>query len=176
MLMGATAHPPEIDRFVDTARRFCKWCESDKNRVPSQKLHFDALRSLADVYRAGYLLPDTDGYEAGTPVRVSKEQRKAVARRLANLPFQHYWTIRNPADFEGDKEAICGDLHDDFLDIYSDVIEGLWLFEQGCVHAAVFSWRTSFGDRWGYRSVSALHALHHYTPEAGEAPAAPQVK
>lgn len=166
--MVARQHPDEIDRFADTARRFCKWCESDKSRVAADKLTFDALRALADVYRAGYLLPDTDRTEIPRAERLTKEQRKAVARKLDKLPFQYYWHLRKPSDFEGHKEPLCGDLLDDYLDIYADVIEGLWLYEKKQVQAAVYVWRVSFGERWGHRAVNALHALHTHALDPGE--------
>lgn len=163
--MAAPQHPQDIDRFADTARRFCKWCESDKSRIAADKLAFDALRALADVYRAGFLLPDTDKSDLSAVERVTREQRKAVARQLEKLPFQYYWRLRKPSDFEGHREPLCGNLLDDCLDIYADVIEGLWLYERKQVQTAVYVWRLSFGERWGHRAVSALHALHSHALE-----------
>jgi hypothetical protein len=164
--MVARQHPDEIDRFADTARRYCKWCESDKSRVAPGKLGFDALRALADVYRAGFLLPDTDKIDILHAERLSKEQRKAIARKLDKLPFQYYWRLSQPSDFEGHKEPVCGDLLDDFLDIYADIIEGLWLYEKNQVQAAVYLWRLRFGEHWGLRAVNALTALHTHALEA----------
>jgi len=170
--MAARPHPSEVDRFADTARRFCKWCESDKDKVPQAKLQFDALRALADVYRAGFLLPDTDPCELPRPQHLGRDQRKAIARKLDKLPFQYYWQQPAPSDFEERKEAVCGDLFDDLLDIYADVIEGLWLFEKDQVQAAVHHWRTSFGQHWGRRAVSALNALHLHALDHPLPPAA----
>jgi hypothetical protein len=158
--MTARPLPSEIDRFVDTARRFCKWCESDKAKIGPDKLQFDALRALADVYRAGFLLPDTDPTELIKPTRLGKDQRKTVARKLEKLPFQYYWRLERPSDFDKPREPQHGDLFDDFLDIYTDVIEGLWLFEDKQIQAAVYFWRLRFAEHWGRRAINALYALH----------------
>ena len=163
--MTARQHPDEVSRFADTARRFCKWCDSDKTRVAADILLFVALRALADVYCAGFLLPDTDAVEMPHVESLTKEERKAVARKLDKLPFQYYWRLPQPADFEGNREPQCGDLLDDYLDIYADIIEGLRLYEGRHVQAAGYVWRLSFGERWGHRAVSALNALHTYALE-----------
>jgi hypothetical protein len=81
------------------------------------------------------------------------------------LPLQYYWEIFAPSDLKGDKEPVCGDLFDDFLDIYADLTDGLWLYDRQHFEMAVFTWRLMFGVHWGRHAVSAMHALHSYEPE-----------
>jgi hypothetical protein len=84
------------------------------------------------------------------------------------LPFQYYWEVFTPTKIESERDPVCGDLFDDFMDIYGDLIQGLWLYERGHIEAAVFSWRQMFGIHWGRHAVGALNALHSYEPPEEE--------
>ncbi len=99
---------------------------------------------------------------------MTPEKRSAIARNLSSLPFQYYWEIFTPSDLDGDKEPVCGDLFDDFQDIYGDLSTGLWLYDRGHVETAAFTWNLMFGVHWGRHAVSAMHALHSFDPDDAE--------
>jgi hypothetical protein len=102
---------------------------------------------------------------APEPPSQTKEERGRLAANLRPLPFQYYWEVFTPTDMDDvDQEPVCGDLFDDFLDIYGDVAEGLWLYDRKHIEAAVFSWSQMFSVHWGRHVVSALHALHSFEP------------
>jgi hypothetical protein len=75
------------------------------------------------------------------------------------MPFQYYWEILEPVAWEPEKPVV-GDLCDDLIDIYSDLREGLNLYDAGNEESAVFYWRLLFRAHWGRHLTSALHALH----------------
>jgi hypothetical protein len=159
-----SSHPVEIDQFAELARAFLAWCDSSHEGKTAQLFHHQALQQLSGVYSAALSLPGVEGREAPDPPRISPEKRSALAKSLAALPLQYYWEIFTPSDLDGDKEPVCGDLFDDFIDIYADLSEGLWLYDRQHLEMAVFTWRLMFGAHWGRHAVSAMHALHSYEP------------
>jgi hypothetical protein len=120
-----SSHPVEIDQFAALARAFLTWCDSSHEVKPAQLFHHQALQQLSGVYAAALALPGVDGREAPDPPRIAPEKRSALIKNFAVLPFQYYWEIFTPSDLDGDKEPVCGDLFDDFIDIYADLSDGL---------------------------------------------------
>ena len=80
------------------------------------------------------------------------------------LPFQYYTEPLEPANLEKEGNVAMGDLFDDFLDIHRDLIDGLWLLDQGHWEAAVFHWR-QLHWHWSNHVIGALHALHLFEAE-----------
>lgn len=64
----------------------------------------------------------------------------------------------NPSDLEGDHSPNCGDLFDDFQDIYADPRNGLATHDEGYADAAAFYWRQMI-VHWGRHAVEAIFAL-----------------
>jgi len=155
-----------VDQFVRLARQFVVWCNTDHVGKNPSEFKVEALQKLAAVYDAGLHLPNVLFTPAPDAPRVTATERQIVARNLLALPFQYYWNICEPAIPDKDNEAGCGDLFDDFQDIYADISSGLWLFDSGHTDAAVYSWREMFRAHWGRHAVSAMHALHSF--EYGE--------
>jgi hypothetical protein len=153
--------PPAVDEFALRARAFVSWCDTSHADKPSELMQLEALRELAVVYAAGLALPDVEPQDAPDPPPMTSEKRQTISANLLSLPTQYYWEIFTPSNLD-DKEPVCGDLFDDFQDIYSDLAGGLWLYDHGHVEAAVFSWRLMLGAHWGRHAVSAMHALHSY--------------
>jgi hypothetical protein len=125
-------------------------------------MQLQALEQLADIYAAALRLPGVDYRSSPEPPRLQPDERKRIGANLRNLPIQYYWEVFTPSDLDGNKEAVCGDLFDDFLDIYADLADGLWLYDREHFEAAVFSWSHTFGFHWGRHAVSAMHALHSF--------------
>jgi len=64
-------------------------------------------------------------------------------------------------------DPVCGDIADDFSDIYQDVKSGLLAYELGRKSQAVWHWRFTWGIHWGEHATSALRALHSYQKNNG---------
>lgn len=160
-------HPVEIDDFATRARDFLAWCEHPHDVDNVEAFQLASLSTLASLYAAALLLPGVEFREAPEPPVLSPDRRVWLAHNLKALPFRYYWEVFTPTDAAGDKEPVCGDLFDDFLDIYGDVSQGLWLYDQGHLEAAVFTWWQMFGFHWGRHAVSAMHALHSFDSSEG---------
>ncbi|MGC3980200.1 MAG: DUF5063 domain-containing protein [Steroidobacteraceae bacterium] len=155
-----------IAQFEKHARQFVKWCKTDHDGAAPKQFKVEALRHLSSVYNSALYLPEVEFKRSPEAPRTTDVQRQVVAQNLSALPFQYYWVLCEPALPDTDTEPGCGDLFDDFQDIYADISSGLWLFDAGHVEAAVYSWREMFRLHWGPHVVSALHALHSF--EYGE--------
>lgn len=132
---------------------------------PEQTMQLEALQQLSLLYAAALQLPEVDFRPAPEAPMQSEEQRRSRATNLRPLTFQYYWEVFTPTDIDSNKEPVCGDLFDDFLDIYEDVASGLWLYDHEHFESAVFSWSAMQGFHWGRHAVSAMHALHSFHPE-----------
>jgi len=162
------SHPVEVDAFAAQARAFLAWCEMPHGEKSNEDFRYEALHQVATAYVAALNLPGADFRDAPEPPLISAEKRRSLAANLGMLPFQYYWEVFTPSDLDGDKEPVCGDLFDDFLDIFGDLSAGRWIFDRGHVETAVYTWRLMFGAHWGRHAVSAMHALHSFDPDAGK--------
>jgi hypothetical protein len=157
-----SAHPGAVHDFAEQAKAFVAWCDSAHAGKSAETMQLEALQNLSQVYAAAMRLPGVDFHPAPEPPVQTKDERERLATNLRPLPFQYYWEVFTPTDLEGDKEPVCGDLFDDFLDIYADLSSGLWLYARKHVETAVFMWSQMFGIHWGRHAVSAMHALHSF--------------
>jgi hypothetical protein len=158
-------HPPDVDHFAIQVRSFLAWCHAGHTGKTAAKMQLEALQQLAQLYSAALRLPRADFLPAPEPPSQTEEERRQLAANLRQLPFQYYWKVFTPTDMdEKEREPVCGDLFDDFLDIYGDVAAGLWLYDRKHFEAAEFSWSQMFVAHWGRHAVSALHALHSFEP------------
>jgi hypothetical protein len=160
--------PLEVDAFAKGARAFLAWCDrSHEGKAPGPFRH-EALVTLSAIYNGALSLPGVEAMDAPEPPSMTSEKRSAISSNLLSLPFQYYWEVFTPSELDGDKEPVCGDLFDDFQDIYGDLACGLWLYDRGHVETAVFTWNLMFEVHWGRHAVSAMHALHSFDPDAAD--------
>jgi hypothetical protein len=158
-------HPFEVDEFASVARAFTAWCENTHVGKDSAQMKREALLQLSTIYISALKLPGADFVPCPDPPSRTEAQKRKLFDNLRPLPFQYYWEMYTPTDMQEDKEPVCGDLFDDFLDIHNDLSTGLWLYDRAYVASAVFCWTQMFGIHWGRHVVSALHALHAFEPE-----------
>jgi hypothetical protein len=159
------AHPVEVDEFAAQARTFMQWCEASHGGKSGEQMQREALQRLSETYAAALRLPGVDFVPSPDPPSQTEAGRIKLSENLRPLPFQYYWEMFTPTDMDQDKEPVCGDLFDDFLDIYGDLSSGLWLYDRKHLEAAVFTWSQMFGVHWGRHAVSAMHALHSFEPK-----------
>ena len=109
----------------------------------------EALQQLSETYATALRLPGVDFVSSPDPPSQGKIERNKLAENLRSMPFQYYWEMFTPTDMDEGKEPVCGDLFDDFLDIFGDLSRGLWLYDRKHFEAAVFFWLQMFGVHWG---------------------------
>jgi len=155
-----------ITDFVKHARQFVSWCRTEHEGKSKTQFKVEALQRLAAIYSSALYLPQVEFTPAPVAPATTEVECQVVGQNLLALPFRFYWDLCEPATASEVPEPGCGDLFDDFQDIYKDLSSGLWLYDSGYVEAAVYSWREMFRLHWGPHVVGALHALHSF--EYGE--------
>lgn len=149
-----------VSRFADSVREYCDWIAGP----PGEADLFDAFRLLSRLQADAVILPDVADEQLpseGDIPDVSHDEKAAVIQRFKTFPFQYYWEIFNPLT-EEPEDPVCGDIADDFSDIYVDLKAGLLAYDQGMLPQAVWHWRFAWGIHWGAHLTSALRALHSY--------------
>jgi hypothetical protein len=97
-----------IERFADTARRFCRWAESEPQDSTSEAQ--TARRLLAELYLQVIDLPEVFA-DADAP-EISQEQYQLVFKRFGALPFNYYSECFNPLVVPAE-QPVTADLADD---------------------------------------------------------------
>ena len=127
---------PTVQAFAAEARRYCTWA-----------MHIE---------------------EGDLPAFASGEDREAVRVACARLPLQYYSELFDPLPMPATEEPVVGDIADDIADIadiFSDVLEGLRLFDRERVPDAVWQWAFGFQRHWGRHASCAIRTLHAYLAE-----------
>ena len=122
------------------------------------------LKNLATLFQAALNLPElVDLSVSGEHLQVNWENRpsRADLTRLQNLPFQHYTEVFDPFT-EPAETPTTGDIIDDILDIYYDLLQGLKIQELCGIEEALWHWKLTFYSHWGEHTLSALRALYWY--------------
>ena len=164
--MTMPVNSDSTNEFAARARQFVNWCDAKHTEESDTRFRFDAQRVIALLYAAGCDLLEVQFQDSPDLPNLTKAQLDEVAANLARLPFRHYWSISMPSEMEEEKpEPGCGDLLDDFLDIYRDLRHGLLLFDTGHTQGAAYHWHQMF-FHWGQHAVDALSALHSYDSES----------
>jgi hypothetical protein len=151
---GEVGEADPIARFAAAAERYCAWAESTPESAYGEV--DKAIRLLLELVARVLDLPPTEPGEEDFE-RPTHEQWKAVFRRFATLPIQHYGT-HSPQDLE-DTPVLIGDLHDDLADVWRDIREGLAAYAAGDRDSACWQWSFSFGNHWGEHAAEALRVL-----------------
>jgi hypothetical protein len=139
------------EEFAREVRNYCAFVESASTFTLDKRLA-SARRRLLALYAAALSLPE--GEVDNGP------ERPSVARPGVWVGFEdkeHYWELFDPYV---EAEHVTGSLSDDVLDVYTDVGEGLALWDAGRRGQAVWTWRFLFDAHWGDHAVDALRALH----------------
>ncbi len=123
----------EVTEFAARVRAFVVWCETFHTGDRVDAFLSESLQHLANVYSGALMLPCLQTSDAPDPPKVTPEKRVLIAKNLSTFPFQYYWEVLNPSELSGNKDPVCGDLLDDFLDIHQTLSEGLWLYDQDCM-------------------------------------------
>jgi hypothetical protein len=164
-----STYQAEIDYFAERAKEFLVWCQTPQEGKDQKEIQRESLQMLSILYAAVWLLPNVEP-RLGLPEApaVKPEHLQNVTQNIKILPFQYYWEMFKPSEVDVDNAPVCGDLFEDFQDVYTDLVSGLWFYQQGHVDGAAFEWRIRFANRWGRRAIGAMHALHLFEPKEAE--------
>lgn len=154
--------------FAIAARCLCNTLERPSTDKTGAAL--ELLQGLAQVYALALAL-DLPGDHSGVPdlddaFPVSDDARAKVIENVASIFGERssYWLQADPIfPRDGSDEPVCGDLGDDFHDIYRDILPALLAWESGSnrFDDILREWRvTAFEHHWGVHASHALHALH----------------
>lgn len=128
------------------------------------------LHCLSGLYAAALVL-GPGGDDFGEPdldeaFPVEADELKEVGEKLQTVFGERrwYWLQHDPIfPRDGTEKPVCGDLVDDLLDIYGDIVPALRAWEAGTnrIDDIVFEWRgTLFQTHWGVHATQAIRALH----------------
>lgn len=139
---------------TDSAATFAALARALCATPPSDAL--DLLRALTALRAAALHLEPAPFVDDGEVAAAA-----SAPAAPSDLPFDFYGNVPDPhAWADGVPQATLGSLVDDVADIRADLQEGLALYEQGHVAAAVEAWHMSFWSHWGAHAVHAEAALH----------------
>jgi hypothetical protein len=155
----------ELPELLATARKYCSFVESTDNE--NSKFLTDVQMLLLELYLLGRQLRDVDAVETGFEDLLSDHDYKAVLKNISDrCPFQYYWTIIDPFNFNDTNQQIgTGDLLDDLGDIYHDLKRTLLLYDSGLNGArlqAMWQMKFDFDSHWGTHCVDSIKAIHDY--------------
>ena len=156
-----------VERFVDSAKRFCSLIEHHQSLTAWEFVR-SCAPCLANLYGAAVTLSllsvEIDSAELVEDV-ISTDQATAIDRQISEkLGGQClYWEVLDPR-IESDPVMDglgVGDLADDMADIYREVKNGLCAFNRGPTNEAIWHWQEGFCSHWGDHVVDALRGMHH---------------
>lgn len=156
-----------VERFAAEAVEFRDWARAGTDSGSAAARN--ALIRIGRLYLAALDLPpawsdELEGASDADAASVSRDELQAVRKAAARIPLGFYSEIFNPLPVPPE-EPVVGDLADDIEDIYSDVVRGLQLFEQGERAQAVWEWGFCLRIHWGEHATSAIRALHCWLAE-----------
>jgi hypothetical protein len=150
----------QLESFVEEVRVFCDWVEKPPANSDSELKIL--MRLLAQLHIRVLELPE---FEAGDddiePEQPSQEALGKICGRFGSLPVNYYTMCFDPLAVPPE-EPVEGSLADDVSDIYSDLKQGLSLYDAGHTSEAGWQWNFSFLTHWGKHLTSAQCALHSY--------------
>lgn len=150
----------EKQQFAEVAKGFCEWVEADRHDLA--KCRVLLLELLLKVMPLGkYFGPEDSGKDY---LRISDADWKLRCVGLRDLPFQYYNSV-TPHDNLGEAEPTVGDLCDDLVDIYADLVQGLQAWQANDEVEAVWFWYSSYLCHWGSHASEAAYAVDEYLRE-----------
>jgi len=146
-----------IEAFVENARVFCDWLESDRHDILTVRQTLLALlQGVPSLTATG-----TDDVDVDNIPRRGHDGWLIDVARLRDLPLQYYRVAFDPFALD-DESTVVGDVCDDLADIYGELWHGLQAFDSGATIYAVNHWRDSYRFHWGMHATWAITAIDSY--------------
>jgi hypothetical protein len=155
-----------VEHFAGLAKRFREWVNEEPGwgSDDARSAHELLIRLLS----AAIDLPKEKATE-GAPKPPREDMTALVQRirkRFADLPVTEYWEITDPVEATKNQDARKPTAHylaNDFTEIYIDLMDGLWLYEQKLPKDACFEWKLNFDTHWERHALSALRVIYTET-------------
>ncbi|WKA60354.1 DUF5063 domain-containing protein [Planococcus shenhongbingii] len=139
-----------MEKFQMAAAAYCDFIDSCSSFDDKETL-IKLLSIVSRLYTEAFELPDVES-EEGHSVDVDFP--------LPVVDFKSHNVYKEMFNPYHDTTPLNGCLDDDITGIYSDIKNGLVLYEQGNVKEAVWEWKFGFEVHWGEHATSAIRALH----------------
>lgn len=118
------------------------------------------------VHKANFTFDERDFPDAP---HVDFDQRRALVS--AHFPTLGYYNLADPTTQEiGAAAIVVGDGIDDIADIYADLKEALWCWDNTSVDDSLWHLTNSFGYHWGLHLRSLQYYLHVLASGVDEVP------
>jgi hypothetical protein len=151
--------------FLASARNFCIYLENLLPKSDDLSQLELVLLNLLTLYSNGLQLKEISAPSEDIDSDLHESDFKPAFVVIdRSLPFQYYWCVFDPFDFEN-TEPVCGDIADDLKDIYKDLKSSLTLFDLGTMSAkenALWNFKFDFDNHWGDHCANAIYAIHHF--------------
>ena len=169
MLIDAILETAEFSRFLDAARGFCNFVETETSLTKTDFL-LVIQNHLATLYSTARQIPLIKiKYDKDVDSEISKEAVNSIIEAIGDrVPFCYYRIVLNPFNMSNSVETGTGDLTDDLSNIYKDLKESLLIFDTDDIAAkehAVWKFRFEFDSHWSKHCIDGLSAIHHYLTE-----------
>lgn len=156
----------ELSGFLSAARNFCAFIESTKPETPKDFLS-NIQSILLELYQFGGRLPDAEVTDRDFEELLTDHDHKIILENIGRrCPFQYYWTIIDPFNFNDASQQLgTGDILDDLGDIYRDLKRALLLYDSGLKNAqitAVWQMKFSFDAHCATHCIDGIKAIHDY--------------
>lgn len=156
---------PEVTEYLESARRFCEYMESDSEVEPVEFLK--QVRSLLLVlYQKALTFPLHDGDTDGDTEDLLGEGYfvvlKLIGRKVGTMDY--YYHVYDPTNLDNEN-SVAGLLTDDLGDIYRDLKMALLQLNTDSEIAkedALWSLHFSFRSHYGAHIINALYAIHFF--------------
>jgi hypothetical protein len=155
-----------LPEFLTIARTYCSFIESTDTGSSNEFLS-SAQEILLDLYQMGKKLPEVDVIDKDFQDLLSDADYKTALKNIGRrCPFQYYWNVLDPFNFEDPNTEIgVGDITDDLGDIYRDIKSSLLLYDSGLEDAqlaANWQLKFDFDSHWSTHCIDGLKAIHDY--------------
>lgn len=148
--------------MITVANEFCIFIEENSKYEPIQILAY-LERVVPLLYLKGSLLPEVEVSDEGADERfVTEEQWETFFQELKRKfgKIDNFYSNENPGEQETQQYSIA----DNLTDIYQDLKDFIMLYGRNTMAArenAIHSCKNLFENRWGYRAIRVMQAIHH---------------
>jgi len=156
---------PSIRQSIESFIRIVETPDmTPEARLEALPISLDGLAS--SVHRAKFTFDDRELPDA--PREDHKATRALVS---AHFPTLGYYNLADPTTREiGAATILVGDGIDDIADIYADLKEALWCWDNASVEDSLWHFTNSFGYHWGLHLRSLQYYLHVLASGIDEVP------
>lgn len=157
--------PLTLQNFVNLAKNYCRFIETTSTPPFPEYLKL-VQNHLLQLYLAAMQLPQIELNSETDYIHDLTVQKDAAWKQIANTlgKYQYYWVKFNPVETDNEP-LVCGDLTDDLLDIYSELLTDITTWELGTddsKHIAAYNFKFNFEIHWGFHCINALYSIHYF--------------